>query len=175
MTKLHQELQDNFQSDSDITFTALSQLKTFNAIIQETFRIYPPVHTALPRIVPEDGATVCGHVLPPGTRVGVPQYSMYRSSQHFTNPDVYAPERFLGAKEYRDDKRHVIQPFSVGPRNCIGQSLAWAEIRSILARLVWNFEIVMLDEGLDWEGQKVFILWQKPGLVVKLKAREGVV
>jgi cytochrome P450 len=174
MTKLHQELQDNFQSDSDITFASLSRLEILNAIIKETFRIYPVVPTALPRIVTGGGATVCGYVLPPGTRVGVPQYSMNRSSQHFTNPDIYAPERFLRAKEYANDRLDVIQPFSVGPRNCIGKSLAWAEIRTILARLVWNFQFEMVDKNRDWGRQKEFILWDKPSLMVRLTARNAV-
>jgi cytochrome P450 len=154
MTYLHQELQDSFQSDSDITSTSLSQLKTLNAISQETFRIYPAVPTALPRIVTEGGTTVCGHILPPGTQVGVPRYAMNRSKGHLTSPEVYALERFPGAEEYTNDKKHVTQPFSVGPRSCVGQSLAWAEIRSILARLVWNFEFETVQE-VNWEWEKV--------------------
>jgi cytochrome P450 len=174
MQKLHGELQDSFPSDADIMFTSLSQLPILNAIIHETFRIYPTIPTAMPRVIPATGATVCGYALPPGTQLGIPQYSMNRSSRHFTNPEVYAPERFLGAEQYKDDKRHVIQPFSVGPRNCIGQNLAWAEIRAILARLVWNFEFELVDKGVQWEKQRVFILWQKPSLMVRLKERNAV-
>ena len=173
MEKLRQELANTFKTDSEISFASLSQLKILNAVIQETFRIYPPVPTALPRIVPITGATVCGDTLPPGSQVGISQYAMYHSSSHFTNPSVYAPERFLGVEQYAGDKRHIIQPFSVGPRNCIGQSLAWAEIRSILARLVWHFEFELLDPEQRWDDQKVFVLWQKPSLMVMLRARDS--
>lgn len=96
---------------------------------------------------------------------------MYRSSQHFADPDAFHPERFLGDTKYAGDKRHVVQPFSVGPRNCIGQSLAWAELRTILARLVWNFEMRICEESRGWERQKVHILWQKGGLMVRLRGR----
>lgn len=172
LRKLQDEIGTAFQNESEITFTSTPQLKVLNAIIQETFRLYPPVSIFLPRIVPKEGATVAGLFIPPGTRIGIPQYAAYRSTRNFTDPDVYAPERFLGGEKYAEDKRSVIQPFSIGPRNCIGQNLAWAEIRTILAKMVWNFEIEMMDESRDWEKQKVFILWSKPSLMVKLKVRK---
>ncbi|KAF1847911.1 benzoate 4-monooxygenase cytochrome P450 [Cucurbitaria berberidis CBS 394.84] len=171
MSKLHHELRNSFKDESQISFASLSQLKILNAIIQETFRMYPPVPTFLPRFVPKPGATICGTFIPPGTHLGITQYPAYRSSRNFKDPNTYAPQRFLGDGDYADDKRSVIQPFSVGPRNCIGQNLAWAEIRTILARLVWHFEFELESESQDWEHQKVFVLWQKPSLMVRLKAR----
>ncbi|CAO2647238.1 Nn.00g081600.m01.CDS01 [Neocucurbitaria sp. VM-36] len=171
MTKLHQELQSTFKDESQISFASLSQLEILNAVIQETFRMYPPVPTSLPRCVPKEGATICGTFIPPDTSLGIPQYSAYRSSRNFKNPNTYAPQRFLGDEDYTNDKRSVIQPFSVGPRNCIAQNLAWAEIRTVLARLVWHFELTLEPESEGWEKQKVFILWQKPALMVRLKAR----
>jgi cytochrome P450 len=50
---------------------------------------------------------------------------MNHSSQNFTEPDAFIPERWL-ADEYEgqlfDKRRHgALQPFSVGPRNCIGK------------------------------------------------------
>lgn len=172
MLKLREELDAAFQTEFHISFSSVNSLKVMNAIIQETFRLYPPVPISLSRVVPPEGATICDKILPPGTQLGIPQYSMYRSSRHFKNSSTYAPERFLGAEEYATDKLAVIQPFSVGPRNCIGQSLAWAEIRTILARLVWHFDMELEDESKDWANQKVFILWQKPSLMVRLKARQ---
>ncbi|KAI8933199.1 hypothetical protein NX059_009836 [Plenodomus lindquistii] len=172
MTKLRNEIDVAFQADEQMTFSALSQLSMLNAVINEVFRIYPPVPSSLPRVVPSGGATVCNRNLPPGTQLGIAQYAMNHSSLHFTNPDSFAPERSLGAEEYANDKREVINPFSVGPRNCIGQSLAWAEIRTILARLIWHFDMQLEDTKMEWEKQRVFILWQKGPLVVRLCARE---
>lgn len=53
----------------------------------------------------------------------------------------------------------------------IGQNMAWAEIRTILARLVWYFDMTLEEESAQWENQKVFVLWDKPSLMVKLTAR----
>ncbi|KAG9193478.1 hypothetical protein G6011_03513 [Alternaria panax] len=172
MEKLHQELAATFKSDNEISYTSLSQLKVLNAIIQDTFRIYSPVWTALPRIISLAGAKVCGDAPPPGTQVGISQYAMYHTSSHFTNPSVYATEHFLGAEQYAKDTLDAIQPFSVGRCNCIGQSLTWAETESILARLVWHFEFELLDPEQKWDNQKFFVLWQKPRLIVRLKVSD---
>jgi len=43
----------------------------------------------------------------------------------------------------------------------------------ILTRLLWHFDMELLDASRDWEQQKAFVLWSKPSLMVKLKARKG--
>lgn len=171
LAKLQDEVRSTFTEEDQITFTSTSQLKIMTAIIQETFRVYPPVAGSMPRIVPKEGAVVAGTFIPGDTVIGIPQYVASRSSRNFTDPDKFAPERFLGDERYASDKRSVMQPFSVGPRNCIGQTLAWAEVRTILGRLIWNFDLELLDARKVWERQMVFVLWSKPSLMVKLKAR----
>ena len=52
-------------------------------------------------------------------------------------------------------------------------SLAYLEMRLILARIIWNFDVELLPESQGWDQQKVFVLWLKNPLFVKLKAREG--
>lgn len=43
-------------------------------------------------------------------------------------------------------------------------------MRLILARLLWNFDVEAVDGkgGPEWRGQKVFILWEKTAMEVKL-------
>jgi cytochrome P450 len=48
-------------------------------------------------------------------------------------------------------------------------SLAYAEMRLIMAKVLFNFDLELVDKRGDWmEGQKVFTLWQKPSLMVRL-------
>jgi len=132
--KLQEELLNNYTDESQMTFAALSQLKILNAIIQETFRMYPPVPTTLPRLTTQDGAIVCGTFIAPKVSIGIAQYPAYRSSLNFKNPDRYAPERFLEDQRYKDDQRSIIQPFSVGPRNCIGKVCSIFQIFLLIVR-----------------------------------------
>ena len=50
-------------------------------------------------------------------------------------------------------------------------SLAWFEMRSILARLLWHFDLTLCEESRGWENQKAYLLWDKPPLWVKLSHR----
>lgn len=52
------------------------------------------------------------------------------------------------------------------------RSLAYVEMRLILARVIWNFDLKLADDSKDWiSRQKVFLLWQKGPLNVYLTPR----
>lgn len=57
-----------------------------------------------------------------------------------------------------------------GATECIGQGIAWAEIRLILASLVWAFEIEAV-RAVDWAQQKTYIILQKKPFEVRLRKR----
>lgn len=49
-------------------------------------------------------------------------------------------------------------------------SLAYVEMRLVLTRLLWNFELVDLDpSSTNWADQNVYLLWEKPELWMRLK------
>jgi hypothetical protein len=50
-------------------------------------------------------------------------------------------------------------------------SLAWAELRLIIAAVFFAFDLELVDKEKDWvAAQEVHTLWLKPELLVKLKA-----
>jgi hypothetical protein len=50
-------------------------------------------------------------------------------------------------------------------------SLAYAEIRLILCKLLFNFYIELCPESTNWIDQDVYFLWDKPPLNVALTDR----
>ena len=51
--------------------------------------------------------------------------------------------------------------------------MAWTELRLILARLVFNFDLSLPggpDSGLKWEDQDTFVIWSKQPMSIQLKA-----
>jgi len=46
---------------------------------------------------------------------------MYRSARNFRDPHAFVPERWLGDEKYAGDRKAALQPFSVGPRDCLGK------------------------------------------------------
>jgi hypothetical protein len=44
-------------------------------------------------------------------------------------------------------------------------------MKLILARIMYNFDLNLVDEEFDWMDQKVYFLWVKPELTVVAKER----
>jgi len=55
------------------------------------------------------------------TAVYMSQHAAYHSTRNFAEPDSFIPERWLGDERFADDERAGFQPFSFGPRNCLGK------------------------------------------------------
>jgi len=167
--KLVAEIRTAFTSAAEITLDAVNHLEYLLACLQEGLRIYPPAPTGLPRVVPAGGDCISGHYIAGGTSVYVSQHATNHSAQNFRDPDAYVPERWLGDERYQHDKREVVNPFSFGPRNCLGKNLAYAEMRLILAKLLFTYDLELVDRTRNWmDTQKVYVLWDKPGLEVKV-------
>ncbi|PCH02610.1 Cytochrome P450, E-class, group I [Penicillium occitanis (nom. inval.)] len=170
LATLVEEVRGAFKSELDVSMDAVRNLQYLNAVINEGLRLCPPVPWMLPRLVPPGGRTVCGVWLPGGP------YSLYRNAQKFHLATTFIPERWLPAASrdpdslFFQDERSAVQPFSTGPRSCMGIHIAWAEMRLILAKLllVFDFEAVQGKE-LRWEGLRTFLLVEKRPLDVRMR------
>ncbi|KAI0459980.1 cytochrome P450, partial [Xylaria acuta] len=170
LKKLEQEVRSAFKSDDEITLTSVGNLTYMLACLNESLRRYPPVAGSLPRVAPKGGAMVDGGFVPEGTIVSLYQWAVNHDKNYWNDPYSFAPERWLGDPKYKSDKLDAMQSFSVGPRNCIGRNLAYAEMRLILAKIVYNFDMTLADDSRDWlDGQRAFVIWEKPALNVHLK------
>ncbi|XXG95002.1 hypothetical protein Hte_001262 [Hypoxylon texense] len=170
LEKLTKEVRSKFNSDEEITLTSVGSLTYMLACLNETLRCYPPVPTGLPRQVPKGGVFISGKFIPEGTAVAVWQWAINHDSHFWTEPDTFAPERFMGDAKFKTDQLEAMQPFSVGPRNCIGRNLAYAEMRLIMAKIIYNFDMKIDNGSRGWmETQQAFNLWHKPGLDIYMK------
>lgn len=129
--RMVEEVRSTFTSYEDINMVTTNGLKYVPAVVEETFRIYPPSPNAFPRIVPGKGEAIEGHWVPGGTTVSVHPYAITHQHENFYRAEDFLPERWLpgelhGTEDlpadlFVDDRKHVSQPFSYGPRNCIGK------------------------------------------------------
>ncbi|KAI1753600.1 cytochrome P450 [Xylaria castorea] len=170
LRQLEQEVRSAFKSDDEITLTSVGNLTYMLACLNESLRRYPPVAGSLPRMAPKGGAMVDGSFVPEGTYISVYQWAVNHDKNYWNAPYEFAPERWLGDPKYKSDQLDAMQSFSVGPRNCIGRNLAYAEMRLILAKIVYNFDMTLADDSRDWlDDQRAFVVWEKPALNVHLK------
>ncbi|KAK7718172.1 hypothetical protein SLS57_006046 [Botryosphaeria dothidea] len=114
----------SLKTEENFTMEPLAKLEYLNAVINESMRLYPPTPDMLYRLVPEGGADICGKHVPAGMVVGLHQYPAYHSALNFHRPEEFIPERWLPSaseNEFANDDRKILQPFSKGPRTCIGK------------------------------------------------------
>ncbi|KAK4193227.1 isotrichodermin C-15 hydroxylase [Podospora australis] len=143
------------------TYLLLSNPRTLKTLTEEILRVVPP-----------EGREIAGHFVPGGTFVEVQSWSINHSPDNWTEPWAFRPERFLvGGEEAKKggDILEASQPFSQGPRNCIGRSLSMAEMRLILSRIILDFDMRLGEDVGDWIlQQRSYPLWDKGPLNVLL-------
>lgn len=196
----------------------LSGCTYLRACIDEAMRLSPSVGGIVPREVMAGGMHVDGVFVPEGTVVGVPHYAIHHNEAYYPEPFRYVPERWIVESSKKKEKKlssslpaaaagsgedmvvgetdvAVAQaafcPFSIGPRGCIGKGLAYAEMTTTLARMLWLYDVRkakgVVDPaeggkaGAEWgrhrsdEMQLVdtFTSW-KEGVMVDFRRREGI-
>ncbi|KAF9888184.1 hypothetical protein FE257_009179 [Aspergillus nanangensis] len=172
--KLREEITTTFRSDDEIVYDTVKHLPYLTAVIREALRLYPPTPVGLPRRVVSKGIFVEELFIPNNMVVYITQYSAYRSSLNFREPNAFRPERWLGDPSYASDNLSVVQPFITGPYSCIGKALAYMEIGLVLAKMVWHFDWELASSTCSFEQEKVYALWQKSSMEIKLRDRASV-
>jgi cytochrome P450 len=64
--KLKAEVRGRFKNIQEVDARSAASLPYLTACIEETFRIYPPIPIAMPRITPAGGCTIAGQYVPGG-------------------------------------------------------------------------------------------------------------
>ena len=142
---LSKEIRERFESEADISVASTMHLPYLEAVINETLRIHHPTPINLPRVLPPEGQKLGGDWIPGGVSIFVVATVFFNSSltwaqniigvnlqniqndpDHWVEPRVFHPERFLPQTDPRYDNRfdkdnkQAFKPFSVGGRNCMG-------------------------------------------------------
>ena len=133
------EIRSRFSKSQDITFASTQKLPYLTAVVSEAMRLYPPLPFALPRDIPQGGGTVDGYWLPEGVSPTKPYLAELTSMleqtvvstnplaacldpANFQEPLAFKPERWLANDRNEvSDVLDASQPFSLGPRGCLGQ------------------------------------------------------
>ncbi len=107
------------------------------SVINESMRLYPPAWVS-DRVSLEDDA-FDEYTFPKGTILALFYFGLHRSPMYWEDPLAFKPERFLtGEKE----KTKIFFPFGSGPRLCIGNNFAMAEMALFLKSFVQQVELL---------------------------------
>ena len=102
-----------------------------------------------------------GYHFPAGSMV-LPQISITMNDpENFEEPHKFMPERFIDENNNLK-KVDALVPFSLGKRQCLGESLARAELFLIFANLLRNFEFSCQDPANPPSLERVYGLTVSP-------------
>ncbi|MBD2168306.1 cytochrome P450 [Calothrix membranacea FACHB-236] len=119
---------------------SIFRLPYLTAVCNETLRIYPVAMLTFARTVQEP-VELLGYQLEPETAVVGCMYLVHQREDLYPNPKQFRPERFL---EQQFSPYEFI-PFGGGSRRCIGEALAQFEMKLVLAKILSNYELALVD------------------------------
>ena len=108
-----------------------------NAVIKESMRLYPPAWIS-DRVAINDDA-YRNFTFPKDSIIIVFYYGLHRDQKYWKNPESFKPDRFYKSTADKE-KVKAFYPFGAGPRLCIGNNFAMAEMAIFLQSAVNRFD-----------------------------------
>lgn len=200
--KLYEEIADvNAKlGGKRISYDTIQKMKYLDQVICEALRLWPLAAVQSDRKCVKDYTYDDGQrkfQIEKGSTVIFSIFTIHRNPKYYPNPDVFDPERFND-----ENKQNIIpgtyMPFSLGPRNCIGNArshsysssqlylqfnlysfivgsrFALMELKAILYYLLLNFSLeVNENTQIPLKFKKGLVVATENGVHVELKPRCG--
>jgi benzoate 4-monooxygenase len=148
LPRLHHELDTSFPDNANIaTHAQVKSLPFLRRCIDEAMRLHSTSALGLPRLVTAtSGICFEGTHFPMGTVLSVPSYTIHHSTSIWgSDVEIFNPDRFLPSN-LTPKQKMTFNPFSHGPRACVGQNVALMELELIVGTLFRRYEFV-LEQG----------------------------
>ncbi|KAI9294674.1 cytochrome P450, partial [Neoconidiobolus thromboides FSU 785] len=144
--KLKNHLKDEFEDQSQINFVKCKEECDYlRAVIYEGLRMYPVVPGGLPRIIPRGGKVIEGYFIPEKTASVIDINYIQNNPNYWEEPNIFKPERWIDQNgKFQSHKNFM--PFLIGPRACLGRSLAWMELYLATASLIYSFNFKLKNQ-----------------------------
>jgi cytochrome P450 len=126
----------------------LERLTYTAQVISEAMRLYPPAHTVVRRAGTD--TELLGYPVHQGRIVAVSIWGVHHRPTVWPDPFAFSPERqelgLATGDSTRRSSGYRQFPFGGGPRKCIGEHLAMAELTAAVAALVARYRLRSLLE-----------------------------
>ena len=145
-------------------FDDIRRLPYTRMVFDEALRLFPPIHSLAWRQA-LDRDEVCGRAIPAGAIIGIIPWVIHRHRALWEAPERFEPERF-SPEQSAAHPRGAYIPFSVGPRFCIGASLALTEGVMVLAHVAQHYRIRLAQDD-PVEPRGLLTLHPRNGLAMR--------
>lgn len=112
--------------------------ESLNAVIKESMRLYPPAWISDRVALVDDAYAAFSY--PKGTIIILFYYGLHRDAKYWPNPAAFDPSRFFKNNITKEQLKAYF-PFGSGPRLCIGNNFAMAEMVIFLQSFIQRFDL----------------------------------
>nr|XP_035141924.2 cytochrome P450 4F2 isoform X1 [Callithrix jacchus] len=167
--RCRQEVQELLKGrePKEIEWDDLARLPFLTMCMKESLRLHPPV-PAVSRCCTQDIALPDGRVIPKGVICLISVFGTHHNPAVWPDPEVYDPFRF-DPENIKERSPLAFIPFSAGPRNCIGQAFAMAEMKVVLALTLLRFRV--LPDHMEPRRKPELVLRAEGGLWLRVEPR----
>ncbi|KAL4804484.1 cytochrome P450 [Aspergillus unguis] len=179
-TRLREEVRSNLppiSMDNSETITAaqLDSLPYLHAFCNEVMRFHPSVPLTFRTTTRP--TTLAGTALPKGLQIAIsPEVINHHPELWGPEADKFNPERWLGpgrANTGGASSNYALMTFLHGPRSCIGQGFAKAELACLVAATVGRFHMELKDPGAELKIKRSATVSPADGVLARFTVLEG--
>ncbi|XP_052751909.1 cytochrome P450 4C1-like [Galleria mellonella] len=168
--KLYKEIKTVIgDKDRHVTSEDLKQMPYLDMVFKEVLRLFP-IGAMLQRTITED-IVLDSSVVPAGASLVIPIYHIHRDPRFWTKPEDFDPERFNPVNtKLRNASCYI--PFSLGPMDCLGRYFGTKLIKTIVVRILREFEVTSLNAYKDLQLTIAISTAPVNGFQLMLKPRD---
>ena len=168
LPEVRQKLRSELSSlDDNTDYNTIIKLPYLSAVISETLRIHPVV-VFLGRQL-KAPFELMGYTFEAGTSLFPCIYLTHQREDIYPEPKKFKPERFLE----RQFSPYEYIPFGGGNRRCLGYAFALFEMKLVLATILSQVELELLDNRPLKPLRRGFTFTPATGVKMKVKATKN--
>ena len=164
LPEVGQKCQIELSSLAEAEFTDIVKLPYLNAVVSETLRLNPVVAFVGRQL--KEPFELMGYQFEAGTSLFPSIYLTHQREDIYPEPEKFKPERFLE----RQFSPYEFLPFGGGNRRCLGYAFALFEMKLVLATILSNVELELLDNRPLQSARRGFTFTPAGGVKMKVKA-----
>ncbi|XP_072520419.1 cytochrome P450 2F2-like isoform X2 [Salminus brasiliensis] len=152
--RCQQEIDEVLEGKANVSFEDRHNMPYTNAVLHECQRIASTLPLSVPHCTTND-TDLMGYSIPKGTLIIPNLHSVLYEEGQWKFPHEFNPANFL-SEQGQFEKPEAFVPFSIGPRMCLGESLARMELFLIFVTLLRRFQFFWPEDAGEPDFTPVF-------------------
>lgn len=164
LPQVGQKCRQELDRAENAEFTDIAKLPYLSAIVSETLRLNPVVVFVGRQL--KQPFELMGYRLEAGTSLFPSIYLTHQREDIYSEPKKFKPERFIE----RQFSPYEYLPFGGGNRRCLGYAFALFEMKLVLATIMSQIKLELLDRRPLKSGRRGFTFTPEGGVKMKVIA-----